>query len=350
MENNTSTGQSNSNTKHSLLSAQADLNTGTSFHNDPLIPKPMTGEVPVSKPLPKAVEDASAVFAERMKAEQAKSVASLQATVEKMSPTLSTTPVQPVSKPLPQTAPVFEHKSAPLTHAESTEPLNNPFTGMNTARAQAQQASSAAHKLGSNDVIFDESINDTGAPQKKDGGRAHSFILYFSILLILGLIGGGVYYWYAYMGGKDMINKSAPSPVNTVKTPTQAKPAAPVVPQSEFPAVVRQGTTTRPTQALDSAFAPEESAPVAKPTATAKKPMFGDAEKELVSSYINMNINKLSPVKSATGYAVEDVRFDGTNRALVSYSDGSMHIAAVANFTVDSKGSVRVTSFNILEK
>jgi hypothetical protein len=341
MENNTTTGQSNLNTKHSILSAQADLNTGTIFHNDPI---PKAAGVPVSqqvqpKPLPESVQEASEEFRKRMEMEKAKSVASLQSTVDNLAPTVAR-PVAPAPKPLPQSP------SAPLEHAESTKPLNNPFVGMNSARPSMPQHSIAM----GNDVVFENETTET-TPVKKSGG-GHAVILTISILIILGILGGGAYYWYAYMGGKDMVQKR----LNPANDSVEGMEKSPVVekPVPAFPAAIRPtvSTTTpvvsKPAVVNTNTFAPSAPKPV---TTTPKKTIttFGDAEKEIVSTYVSTNINKLSRVKSATGFSVEDIRFDGPNRAIVSYSDGDMSVSAVLNFTY-TNGSVKVNSFSILEK
>lgn len=300
MENNNITGETNSNfnNKHSLLSAQADLNTGTVFHNDPAPQAPIE-----PKPIPKSVQDASDAFALKMREEREKSLASLQATEPK--------PVHNAFKP------------EPLTHAESTKPIGNPFVGMSTQSAQA-------NKQG--EVVFADNIDEVSTPPQS--GKKHLAILLTSVVLIIAALAGGFYYWYEKLGGKDMLssNDTEMPVVDSTKT---APPAA------AFPAAAR-ATTTAPKPTANT-FAP---APATAP----KKAAFGDAEREIVSAYIAANVNRLSPIKSSSSFTIEDIRFDGVNRALVTYGDSDMSISAVVNFTIDANRTVRITSFNILEK
>ncbi len=330
MENNSNTGQSNLNTKHSLLSAQADLNTGTVFHNDAIPPRPVNTPVsqPIApKPLPQSVQDAADEFRKRMEAEKAKSVSALQSTVDALSPNHSTSVPPKIA-------------SVQLEHAESTKPLNNPFVGMSMQKP-AQHAVPAG-----NEVVFDSdpSLSQTVPVSNK----SHSVILIVSVLVILGLLAGGIFYWYTYMGGKDLVQ----SRLGNAKNTTEGMEKAPGVPKpaQTFPAVVRTATTTPPTPTKPQVVNSNVFAPAKTTTITPKKTAtFGDAEKEIVSSYITTNINKLSRVKSATGFSVEDVRFDGPNIALVSYGDGDLSVSAVLNFTY-TNGTVKVNSFSILEK
>lgn len=308
MENNTNPTTPNANSKHSLLSAQADLNTGTVFHNSPIPERPassITPSQPMVKPLPQSVQDASEDFRRRMEMEKQKSMTSLQSSVGGTS----------------------------INHAESTKSYTTAqYMGMSNQKPAGQ-------------VVFDsDSEHMTTVSGKRNG---HAFILTISILILIGLLGAGVYYWYQYMGGKDLIESKINSSVPTQDTPKE--PVAVPKQVQTFPAIVKTATTT---QAVPKTTVTNQNtfAPVKTTVPTPKKTnVFGDAEKEFVSSYISTNINKLSKIKSSTGFSVEDIRFDGQNRAIVSYGDGDFSISAVVNFTY-SNGVVKVSSFSILEK
>jgi cell division septation protein DedD len=182
-------------------------------------------------------------------------------------------------------------------------------------------------------TIAKQTMADYKDSQKKiaaSGSGSYSHIYVWSILsiLVLAIIGGGIY-WYLFMGGKDMLFPTS-TDINQVDN-TPIKPATPS-PVNPLPTTPKPVTTT-------------PTAPV-RPVVDGP---FSGSEKDLVSQYIRKNINTLSPRKSAIGFTVSDIIFDGPNRAIVSYGNRSVSYSAVVNATV-TNGVVRVTSFTILEK
>jgi hypothetical protein len=72
--------------------------------------------------------------------------------------------------------------------------------------------------------------------------------------------------------------------------------------------------------------------------------------REKVVAYIRQNINTLSQRKSSKNFTVTNIRFDGASRAIVTYTDGTSIINAVAQFRLDQNGTVRIDDFTILSK
>lgn len=315
-------------TKHSLLSAQADLNTN-SFNKNP-IPENLP-HTTVSSPAVSSMAAPTASSVAPKPLQNITPVASAHST------SFSNTPIQTQTvKPNPTIqaySPNFVHPSA-----------NNIPSGSGIA--------------GSNhEVVFADSSDEVSTAAPTHAGR-HLFILILSTLLIVGLLGGGLYYWYFFLGGKatlnnlmlpgsnNLVDQTSGSPVqnfpinnsasstNTIKS----QPVAPIKTSALKPTV------------NSSAFGTSETTSPKKVNTGSVTATFSSAEKEKITAYLSNNINRLSPVRSQDSYAVNDVKFDGPNRAIVSYSSSEYDIAAVANVYIDKYGSVKVSSFTILEK
>jgi len=137
------------------------------------------------------------------------------------------------------------------------------------------------------------------------------------VLLILILLGVAVWAFSPFMK----------APVDTNIEEKVANPANQPVNNSAFPSGV------------------VNNKPAVAPTKTSNT--YSATDQQKITAYIEQNINKLA---KTTGYAVDNVTFDGPGRAMVSYSKGSISRSAVVNAYVDSTGAVKVTGFMVLTK
>lgn len=347
-------------TKHSLLSAQADLNTN-SFNKNPIPDNLPHTTVPSSTLGGSSSLDSSPVP---------------HKPIEVVLPPIYTAPSQnigtvPAQKPVqaaPDSSPVF---NSPMGQTMN-RPMNPPVKPNPTIQAYSpnfvhpipssvpvgMSTISNNQPVANHEVVFADSSEEApvAAPTH---ARRHLIILIVSTLLIVGLLGGGFYYWYFFMNGKTVLNGLSTEPADTTADQnTIPAKSAPVNSQAPIAAnppksnqVVPAKTNTPKTNVNASAFAGAETATAQpKKTNTAAPVAFGSAEKEKITAYIADNINRLSPVKSRNLFALTDVEFDGPNRAIVSYSNSEYDISAVANVYLDKSGNVKVTGFSVLEK
>ncbi len=82
---------------------------------------------------------------------------------------------------------------------------------------------------------------------------------------------------------------------------------------------------------------------------TTNQPSRAPTARELFNAFIKQNINSLSPVKSASPFTIASIRFDGTNRAVVTYTDGRSTYNAAVSYAV-SGSNISVTEFTLLTK
>jgi hypothetical protein len=113
---------------------------------------------------------------------------------------------------------------------------------------------------------------------------------------------------------------------------------------SVFPSVVTKSAAV--TQPAPVKAAPPKTSPKITRTTTP----FNQSQRDMVSSYIFSNINKLETPKSKTPYEVTDITFDGPDRAVVQYTNGKSSYTAVAVASIDTSNEIRIVSFFLLEK
>ncbi len=151
-------------------------------------------------------------------------------------------------------------------------------------------------------------------------------IISFIILLIIG----GATYWYFFMNGTNTeLNDSTDANASD---------------NSAFPVGAINKNTTNPTTPTNN------SATVTPSKIKTVTPALNGSQRDLISAYIRKNINSLSPRKSSRAYTVTDITFDGPDRALVSYTNGTASYTAVATASVSANGGVKILSFTLLDK
>lgn len=91
---------------------------------------------------------------------------------------------------------------------------------------------------------------------------------------------------------------------------------------------------------------PIQNRPVSTSTA---QPSRVPTARELFNAYIKQNISSLSPVKSTSPFTIASIRFDGVNRAIVTYTDGRSTYNAAVNYSVNGS-NIAVTDFTLLTK
>lgn len=242
---------------------------------------------------------------------------------------LKDTPIKPQSSyPAPQSTSAF---SKSTMSSVSVKPTTSSYVGNGIPAAPL--ASDTAARLNS-EV---NSIMQTKVMAKKS---YTSTILIVVSILVLVALGGGGYYWYTYMYAPSKANDLNVNTQNPSDNPTSAFPSAvrntpanPASSASDKSAVGKPGVTTPST---------------AKPTKVLTP--FSQAQRNAVSAYIESNINKLSPVKSNSAYRVTDIVFDGPDRAIVQYTDGTNSYIAIAVASIDTSNTVKIVNFSLLDK
>lgn len=211
----------------------------------------------------------------------------------------------PAPKPDPIPTPVPAASSTPLgftgtsTSAGASNPVIAPVTSTTkTTTPPIWKAPQSTQKV--SDIL-----------NESDSSASRTMWIIGAVVVILLLLAGGGAYWYANM-----------APQGT----------------DEGVATSTNGTPTNPDA---NPSRPGASRPVAPFTA---------AEQQKVSDHIKRNINALSPVKSSRGFTVTEINFDGPNRGMVEYNDGTYGYVAVFTAYIDASGNVQITSFTILEK
>jgi hypothetical protein len=214
--------------------------------------------------------------------------------------------------------------------------------------SSAPSTSVIAGKLG-NEV---NSILNRQQEIPKDNKKV--YILSVGISLVLLLIAGGLYYWYtafylpnAKQSNVSLENQPSSSGVYNQNTDTSRT--------SVFPSGVTRSTATSSAVSAAPTVAKQvkptnQNVIVNPPKNTRVAAPFTQTQRDIVSSYIFSNINALAPQKSKKSYEVTDITFDGPDRAIVEYTNGSSSYIAVAVATIEASGNVRVVSFSPLEK
>lgn len=173
-----------------------------------------------------------------------------------------------------------------------------------------------------------------GSPKK-----SQTTLVISAIAVVLLLLAGGGYYWYSFIympaQSKNATKTNAPSSNqnqgNSAPKPSSVFPTAATKPVTSTVPVV----TTKPAT-------PAKVTQVTTP--------FNSDQRAAVSSYIRNHIDELAFVKSRLPYGVTDITFDGPNRAIVQYSNGTNAYTAVATASIDTAGNVRILSFTGLDK
>lgn len=346
--------------KHSILSQQADLNTGSfskreesavaklqssasssastaqpgagdrgsipvsgTAANPFQTPKPSTPATtptaasaisrPDSKPLPQFVSDASEAFKAKMAEEKAKSVAGPQSNMSSTG---------------------FSH--SPVSMSMNNSGITNKTTGTHMAGI-----SDLNHSLGVNHSVVLPDMEQENSTEVPKHANKHLVILIVSVVIIIGILAGGFYYWYTAMGGKAVLAGNSQKTVQNETVPAPQKTTT-AQQNSAFPAGVTQPAAQKPaaqnTDSANSLFAAPANGGLS------------DASKQKVIAYLSANINRLSPVKSSIGFSLNDIQFDGKNHVIISYSDNTKRLTAAVNVSVDTSGTVKVSGFTVLSK
>lgn len=286
------------------------------------------------------------------------------------SQTLSSSSSPSASVFKPYTPPVVNVPSStpPLTSTQSTPiPSYSSTSGYKVgAPTQYPPAQSVSSSTYSNGIPPAPSANITAAKlgsevnsilnnqQKMPKSHKGTLALIISMIVVLLLLAGGGYYWYTYM---YLPNKETSKNEATQNEPSQSSPddfynqANTVNTNSAFPsAVAKPAVVTQP------ATTPPKTTPAKAPTTKAPTKVtrvttpFNQSQRDMVSSYIYANINQFATPKSKVPYEVTDVTFDGPDRAVVQYTNGSKSYTAVAVASIDTADNVRIVSFSLLEK
>lgn len=277
-------------------------------------------------------------------------------------PLTSTQSSTPVSSQTPAYTPVYTSTS-PSTPASSSTFTSGYKVGAPTQYPPAQSVSSSTY---SNGIPPAPSANITAAKlgsevnsilnnqQKMPKSHKGTLALIISMIVVLLLLAGGGYYWYTYM---YLPNKETSKNETTQNEPSQSSPddfynqANTVNTNSAFPSAV-----AKPTVVTQPATTPPKTTPAKVPTTKAPTKVtrvttpFNQSQRDMVSSYIYANINQFATPKSKVPYEVTDVTFDGPDRAVVQYTNGSKFYTAVAVASIDTADNVRIVSFSLLEK
>jgi len=167
------------------------------------------------------------------------------------------------------------------------------------------------------------------------------FIVFVVIILLILIAGAGVWFLKPFdlssLG--SMFGMAGTNDTANIEEKVGSSAGVPNGPNSAFPSGVVGGKV------------PAATAPSA-PVATAPKPVttsntYTASDRSAVEDYLRQNINK---ILKSSGYVVDDVTFDGPDRAIVSYSKGSIARSAVATTRIDAAGKVVLTGFTVLTK
>jgi cytoskeletal protein RodZ len=169
---------------------------------------------------------------------------------------------------------------------------------------------------------------------------ANTLILGFVALVVIFLLAGGGYYWYMMMSSPAANAPQGSTQTNNAQNANQ--------PASSFPSIVTKPSTNTAAPTTGTAKPTTTAAKPAKPTRVTTP--FTEEQRSIISSYIGAHINEFAVPRSSRSYEVTDVTFDGPDRALVQYTNGTASYTAIAVASVDSSNNVRIVSFNLLEK
>lgn len=234
------------------------------------------------------------------------------------------------------------------------KPMGQSSSAYSSGIPAAPSANVTAAKLGNevNSILN----NQQNIPKSHKGTLA----LIISMIVVLLLLAGGGYYWYTYMylpNKETPKNETAKNEVSTQSSPDDFyNQAGSNNTNSVFPPAATKPATGAQPVAVPSKTTPTKSTPAK--TTVVKTPAkvtrvttpFNQSQREMVSSYIFSNINKFATPNSKVPYEVTDVTFDGPDRAVVQYTNGSKSYTAVAVASIDTADNVRVVSFSLLEK
>lgn len=273
-----------------------------------------------------------------------------------------TPPTQPVA---PQTNQVHSasvpytgqstNSQSNMVHPTMSQPTMSSASVSNTAYKTTTPPVAPATMMPKNSaLIADGMVPTTGAlkPSGASGSHKSTIVLIISAIVVLLLLGGGAYYWYTTMAtpsadveNSDQ-NSSAQNP-NSSNKPVSSFPTAvtsrPTNTSTSSPVMMQNNQSFKPaTQPTTKPAAPTKVTRVTTP--------FTQSQRSIVSSYIETNINSFAIPKSRTSYEVIDVTFDGPDRALVQYTNGTASYTAIAVASIDTANNVRILSFSLLEK
>ncbi|MCF7865247.1 MAG: hypothetical protein K9M11_01970 [Candidatus Pacebacteria bacterium] len=277
-------------------------------------------------------------------------------------------PNSPVSSFKPYTPPASVTQTPPV----SPRPVSTPYsaqTDMSQSNMSSPSISNMANKTSTpsmsmstpqssvstsvpkNSVVSNNNTAPTLGALKPTatGGHKSTIVLIISAILVLLLLGGGAYYWYItmYSPSVDVTQNGTSNQTNGAQNTNSTNK-----PTSSFPAgVTRPVATSSPVMSNQNG---QTTKPVAKPTTPAKVTRvttpFTETQRSIVISYIESHINALAVPKSKIPYEVTDVTFDGPDRALVEYTNGTASYTAIAVASIDTADNVRIMSFELLEK
>lgn len=202
--------------------------------------------------------------------------------------------------------------------------------------------------------------------------KSHATVVYSLIgLILLGGIGYGTYYWYTGMYSGNGISalssrdenkarvenrdqqSTASANKNTSVFPTSVTNKVPTQAQTSTTTLAKPNSNTFASTSVTvskQATKPVSTQPKSTTKASLVTTPFNTEQRRIVSVYISTNINKIAPVASRSSYSVENVTFDGPQRAIVQYSDAKGVYSAVATASLDTSGTIKITSFIPLEK
>lgn len=231
--------------------------------------------------------------------------------------TTNTTPATPVTPVAPSASNLNSNTNSNLNADTNQKPLPS-YVGMPSSSSSV----TPQHKA---PLIIDEaSLARKTAEYNKsreslNRNTTNHIYLWSIVSFVILLIIGATTYWYIFM------RNNTSDQLETTNTQDQ----------SSFPTGAVNNTNT------GSSVTPRN---------TTVTPALNGSQRDTISTYIRKNINSLSPIKSSKAFTVTDITFDGPDRALVSYTNGTTSYTAVAMFSVGANGAVRVSSFNLLEK
>ena len=234
-------------------------------------------------------------------------------------------------------------QSASLSAGAFNKPMSQSPSSYSNGIPAAPSANITAAKLGNevNSILNNQ--------QKIPKSHKGTLVLIISMIVVLLLLAGGGYYWYTYMylpskgTVENETTQNSPEDFYNQANTTNTNSAFP--PAATKPVVVTQPVT------VPAKTAPTKTPAVkTPPKVTRVTTPFNQSQRDMVSSYISSNINKFATPKSKGAYEVTDVTFDGPDRAVVQYTNGSMSYTAVAVASIDTADNVRIVSFSLLEK
>jgi flagellar basal body-associated protein FliL len=211
-------------------------------------------------------------------------------------------------------------------------------------------ASSTASTIPKNSPLIASGMTPTMGALKptSTGGHKSTLILIISAIVVLLLLGGGAYYWYTSSVTPSAEVENFDQNSNAQNSNSSSRPT------SSFPTAVTSrpsGVSTSSPVMMQNNQAKSTTKPVTPPARVTRiTTPFTQSQRSTVSSYIQANIDDLAIPKSSRGYEVTDISFDGPDRALVQYTNGTASYTAIAVASIDTADNVRILSFSLLEK